>query len=205
MDIDQGTIIGILTGSLGTIVVKGIIDFFNKSAEHKREIKRGFYGKKLASAEETIRSLFNNYQSMIVIVNAIDNLVESDMDGDFFDQIWTSYYAQMTKAEEQLLSSSASLYFQLENDELWSNEDQKELLEIYSNVKILSDEIQYLNSLIDESDDDEVKTKTEIYIEEELRAPLILEMKRLAEKLRKSYQGIFKTIESIKKEVKKGM
>ena len=201
---DQQTIIGILTGSLGTIIVKGIIDFFNKRVEHKREIKKGFYEKKLVSAEETIRSLFNNYQSMVVIVNAIDNLVETDMDGDFFDHIWKSYFEQMTIGEKQLLSSSASLYFQLENDELWSNVDQKELLEIYSNVKVLSDEIQYLNSLISESDDNEAIEQTGVHIEKELRPLLIIEMKRLAEKLRKSYQAVFATMESIKKEVKKG-
>lgn len=203
MEISQETIIGFLTGTVATIILKGIVDFFQKRVEFKRELKKSLYDKKLDAAEEAVKAMFQNVQSATTIVNAIKNVLERDMDGELFEQIWEAYFKIIEQGESSLLNSTASMYFQLENPELWSNEDQQNLFDVYSKIKILGEEIQiYEDELDKHQENDKVYNELENYIENELRVKAKEELGKLKELLEKNSNAQLAAIEKIKKEFK---
>ncbi|WP_422360312.1 hypothetical protein [Reichenbachiella sp.] len=203
MEISQETIIGFLTGTVATIILKGIVDFFQKRVEFKRELKKSLYDKKLDAAEEAAKAMFQNVQSATIIVNAIKNVLERDMDGELFEQIWEAYFKIIEQGESSLLNSTAPMYFQLDNPELWSNEDQQNLFDVYSKIKILGEEIQiYEDELDKHQENDEVYDELENYIENELRVNAKEELSKLKELLEKNSNAQLAAIEEIKKEFK---
>jgi len=204
MEIELISIIAFLSGSLGTLIIKGIIDFINKRIEYKRGIKKDFFGKKLLAAEEAIRSLFGSYQSTIIIVHAIDNLLERDMDGDLFDELWNTYFEKLASIENQFLNSSVSLFFELENEDLWNNDDQRELFDIYSNIKIIIDEVEYLNKELDLASQERAGLIRK-RLDEEIKNELMTELRKLSEKLTKNYNATFSNIQMIKNELRENL
>ena len=202
MEISNETVIGFLTGTLATIVLKGIVDFIQKRIDYKREIDKTIHLKKLDAAEHAIKGMFKTYQSTLIIATAIENLLERDMDGDFFDSIWDHYFRHMADGEESLLTSPVSLYFTLEDEELWSMEDQKSLFEVYSNVKVLGDQIQLLNEELETLEEAQHIAELEEHIESELREPLKKELRELGTLLVKNSNSIFFTIQKLKAEFK---
>lgn len=204
MEFSLTNIIAFLSGSLGTLIIKGFIDLVIKKMDFKHELRKNFFEKKLAAAEEAIKSLFNSYQSTIVLVNALDNLLEKEMDNDYFDEIWDNYSDKIIKSEDKIFQSSVSLFFQLEDEVKWNNEDQKELFEIYSNIKIMSEEVHYWDSELDKRGNKKRKESINKRMEL-LRDELMTELKKLSDKLTKSYTAIFSNIETIKLDIKKGL
>jgi len=137
MELNQETIIGFLTGSLATVILKGIIDGFNKRIEFRRELKKKLYDKKIDAAENTVKALVKSMESALILANTIDTALENEMDEEIFINIWETYFNLMGESETALLNSSAYLYFQLQDAEFWSNEDQRLFIETISKVKVI--------------------------------------------------------------------
>ena len=203
MNITIETIIGFLSGTVVTIFLKGVIEYLQKRIEFKRGIEGTIHAKKLDAAEYAIKAMFQSYQSMLIIVTAIDNLLNKDMDNELFHGIWEIYFKQIEQGETSLLTSSVSLYFNLEDEKLWSVDDQKALFETYSNIKILGEEIQAHQVEIVEIEDEMQQIEFEDYIEKELREPLKIELRELGELLKKNSQAVFSSIQKIKSEFQK--
>lgn len=198
MDISQETIIGFLTGTVATIVLKGIVDAINKTIEFKRELKKRIYDKKLDAAESAVTAMFQNVQSSLIIINAIEAALNRDMDGELLEMVWNIYFKQIEKSEQNLLNSTASLYFQLDNPELWSNEDQQNLLDVYSKIKVLGEEIQYYDGELENIPEGETYDEIETLIEEELRPTAKKEIAKLKELLTKCTSAQLVAIDKIK-------
>lgn len=202
MEIDQNILTGFLTGSLATLIIKGGIDYIIKWFDYKRELKKGYYFKKLDSAEESIRHLTKAYNSIVMVVIAIENLIEVKMDGELFDQIWVVYFDQLAKAEEGLINTSSTLYFQFTDNQKWNESNQRDLFEAYSKIKVLKDQIDYYNNEISKSETEEERVMHFNQVES-LSMSLIDEMKKLASMLRRNSEAIWHTIEQIKSDLKK--
>ena len=186
-----------LGGPFIGLLVKVIIDFVDKQKERQFQLEKIFYEKRLSAAEEVIKSLFKSYQATITLVNTIDVLLKSDadeLDSSVFEAVFQNYSDLIDKSEKEILSSFAPLYFQLENEQFWSNDDQKNLIGIYSRMKVLNGFIIACN----ETEDETKQKKMDSYYEE-LRCEFYL----LQEAMKKSSQAIFKTIELVKEEVQK--
>ncbi len=203
MELTQETIIGILTGSVATITIKGIIDYFNKKVEFRRELKKNLYGKKLEAAEHGIKAMFQSYQSAVIIANAIDSLLTEEIEGDLFENIWQSYFNLMDEGETRLLNSSASLYFKMHNNALWSNKDQKEFLKLLSNVKIYGEHFKSYKVELEKINSKKELKRVELEIEDKFRGAIRNEFEDLSKVLKKYATAQFNTIEEIKSEFTK--
>ena len=203
MEVSQETIIGFLTGTIATIILKGIIEFYQKKVEFKRELEKSFYNKKLDAAEQAVKAMFQNVQSATVIVTAIKNVLERDMDGELFDQIWVAYFKIIEQGEFSLLNSTASMYFQLDNSELWSNEDQQNLFDVYSKIKILGEEFDiYEDELEKLQENDKAYHELDNYIENVIKVNAKEELSKLKGLLEKSSNAQLTSIKQIKNEFK---
>lgn len=189
----------ILSGTVATIVLKGIVDYCQKRVDFKREIKRAIYTKKLDAAEDVMKALFQSYQSILLIITAIDNLLNKDMDRELFDRILEDSFKFIEEGESSLITSSAHLYFSLEDDNLWSLDDQKNFFEVCSNIKILGDEIQFYEKELEKIKGKDYEKEVS-RIETEFREPLIREFRKLAELLHKNSKAISKRIQIIRTE-----
>lgn len=90
----------------------------------------------------------------------------------------------------------------MEDEELWSLEDQKKLFEAYSNVKVLGENIHLCNEKLDTMKNENQIKELEEYIEFKLREPLKKAFRELGELLVKNSNATFFTIQKLKAEFK---
>ena len=76
---DTNTILGILSGSLGTILLTKIFDIFSEKRIFKRELKRQFFAKKLEAAEKATKFYISSRDSYGMFQTALGLFIK---DGD---------------------------------------------------------------------------------------------------------------------------
>ena len=87
MDYEQ--VAAFLGGSVGTIIIKGLIDYFSKRDDHKRQLEKLTYEKKLKIAEDAI-AFFSHYRYNVVQMKSglstiRDAVQQVSPDGEFPD------------------------------------------------------------------------------------------------------------------------
>jgi len=78
---DANTIIGLLCGSLGTIIIGKAFDFFTEKIAFERELKRQFFAKKLEAAEQATKWFVSARDNGEMLRISLKMLIE---DGDVF-------------------------------------------------------------------------------------------------------------------------
>lgn len=144
--------------------------------------------------------MFLSYQSALIIANAIDSLLTEQIEGELFENIWQSYFNLMNEAETKLLNSSATLYFKMHKNELWSNEDQKEFLKLLSNVKVYGEYFKSCEVELEKMTSEKERNELELEIKNKFRGPVKNELENLSKLLRKYAEAQFSIIEEIKEE-----
>jgi hypothetical protein len=156
MNIDYNSIIGFLGGSLATLIIKEVINFFNKRQDFKRELIKATYQRKLEKAEKAIAYYWTYLKQVIilkssfqVVIQAINELEEKDHDIEIIQGV----LAQNSKALSDLAGdkyldiNSVHLYFDLDDSEMWDEQDGELFLKAIAETKSIDNDIQFWNSL----------------------------------------------------------
>lgn len=153
-------LIGFLGGTLGTLIINSVIDFFNKKNEFKRELFRLTYERKLDKAEKAIAFHYSYLGKVMQMKNGLEVVSEavnhlkgtdsstSPMDIDIISGILTNVGASITE-----LSSAAerdmyaiNLYFDLD-DNPFSEVTLRAYLQGLSKAKAIDDEFASWDAL----------------------------------------------------------
>jgi len=138
MTIDANTIIGFLSGSLGTLIIKNIFDIFKSKTEFKRELKKKFFEKKLEAADKAVANLYTLSNSVGILSSSYEMM--SDPKRNFSYQVFKAIVESSSKRIEKLSDISMSsinsiyLYTNLDNELSWTDNDDKRFLDNYSDL-----------------------------------------------------------------------
>lgn len=156
-DIDYASIAGLLGGSLGTLLITAIINHFTKIGDHKRELIKLTYLRRLEIAENGV-AFYSNYQYNIVQMrNALESIIavvkelERDKDYDDFEigiiqTLMTDISNKIALMFENnaLEVQSVNLYFEFASSTKFSLSDFYNAL---GRAKSLDSKIEMFNNL----------------------------------------------------------
>lgn len=156
MTLDLNTLIGFLSGSFLTLIVKELINQFNKKQDFKRDIFKITYSRKLEIAEKAIAfywtylnqiiSLKSSFQVLIQIIKEIEV-----KDNDF--EVIQGVLEQNSKTLSELSGekyfdvNSVHLYFNLEDKDKWNDKDNDLFVKSLAEIGAIDNDIQILLSL----------------------------------------------------------
>jgi len=156
--IDSTTLIGFLSGSLVTLVIKELINQFNKRQDFQREIKKVTYIRKLEKAEKAVAFYWTYLnrvteikKSFEVVITAINELNEKDNDMQIVQDVLNKNGVALAELslEKYLDINSVHLYFDLEDKEKWDENDIGTLLKSMAETKSIDNDIKFWTNLHD--------------------------------------------------------
>src|SRR5581483_9409768 len=122
-------IIGFLSGSLATEVIREIFHFFTRGHEHRQTLQKLTYERKLQKAENAMAFYFTYYERVVEVKHAYEVYIK-ELDDINLD---TEAIESIIRKSEKLLDDlnhnkhldikSVYLYFDFEKDSAWSEED----------------------------------------------------------------------------------
>ena len=138
MTLDSNTVLAFLSGSLVTLILKSIIDFINKKIEFNREFKRQFFEKKLEAADKAVANIYS-MASLIGTISASYEMMANplkEFNHEVFKMIVTNANARLQKLDELSINmNSIYLYTNIDENLNWTANDDKLLLDNFSNLK----------------------------------------------------------------------
>lgn len=204
---DEKTIIGLLSGSLGTLIIKEIFDFFNKNLEFKRELKKITFTRKLEKAEKAI-SFFSTYLNTIIeIKKSLEVILTNIKDDSNIDiSIITGFMNQQSLTLNELMknnyeSNAVHLYFELELTE--NENDIFKFIESLAETKYIDNSLQFwlkhYNSQLEKGD----KVSSDFCWNkiQELMPEYAEKTQKVVDSLETNRQSIYNSIKEIKKQL----
>lgn len=158
--IDFNTLIGFTSGTIGTLIIKELVNQLNKNQDYVRELKKHTYTKKLEKAENAIafywtylNKVTEMKNSLEFVIKVINEIEESDKDIDIIQELIkkTGLSIQELASEKYSSINAVHLYFDLDNNEKWNENDVASLLSSLSETKSIDIEIQFWNDLYENS------------------------------------------------------
>lgn len=150
--IDTNIIIGILSGSIATLIGKGLWEQLTKWQDFRRELHKLAFTRKLEKAENAI-ALYRTYTNKLIelkksielTIIVFEDIDESDKDlqiasdiinknGQFLGELANEKYSHI---------NAVHLYFELDETENWNEEDIEKLLNAVSRMGTLNTEIKF--------------------------------------------------------------
>ncbi len=150
MNFEINAIVGFLSGSIATIILNQIFNYFNKRTEFDRELKKIKFVRTLEISEKAVAYYYTYFTKVNEIKKSIDKLssslkkLDNSQDGleGIQKLIETNSQALFSLGETQGINvNGVNLYFDLENDEDWNEEDLAGLLECLSTTEHLNNEL----------------------------------------------------------------
>jgi hypothetical protein len=149
---ETNTVIGILSGSVATLIVKGLWEQLTKWQDFQRELKKLTFSRKLEKAENAI-ALYRTYTNKLIelkksielTISVFEDIDESDKDlqiasdligknGIFLGELASEKYAHI---------NAIHLYFELDETENWNEDDLEKLLNAISRMGTLNTELKF--------------------------------------------------------------
>ena len=159
--IDINTLIGFTSGTIGTLIIKEAINQLNKNQDYIRELKKHTYTKKLEKAENAIafywtylHKVTEMKSSLEFVIKVVNEIEESDKDIDIIQDLIkkTGNSIQELASEKYSSINAVHLYFDLDYNEKWNENDVASLLLSLSETKSIDSEIHFWNELYENSD-----------------------------------------------------
>src|SRR5262245_1125761 len=132
MNFEFTTISAFLTGSIATLIVRELVNQLNKKIDFYRDLKKLTYQKKLEKAERAI-AYFWTYAAKVMevkksvetIQKALANIDESELDIEVVANALTQNSKVLgdLDGDKYFDVNAVHLYFDLEDDKSWSEED----------------------------------------------------------------------------------
>lgn len=178
MTIDINSILGFLGGSLATLIIKEVINQINRKQDFKRELIKATYLKKLDKAEKAIAFyrtylnqitlLKNSYQTVLKAVNESE---EKDIDIEIIQEVLehnSKAFSELS-GEKYFETNSIHLYFELDDEERWSEDDQELFIKSLAETKSIDNDIEFLISLYNSHLNKNETNQAEYYWNESLK------------------------------------
>ena len=158
-------IIGFLTGSLLTEVVRESIRLFTKGIEHKKDLAKLTYERKLQMAENAMAYYYTYYERLIEIKKSYQIYVKKLEKFEIDD---AEMIKDLIEKNNKLLSdlshdkyldiNAVFLYFNLDHDNYWGEQDNGLLTEARMKATALEEKIKYWLDLFYKPCNDENKS-----------------------------------------------
>lgn len=118
MNFDTQTIVGFLSGSLATLIIKNIIEFINRKIEYNRELRKKFFEKKLDAADKAVSSIYSMANSIGVLSASYEMMSNPNKEFSYeiFKNIVTHSSSQLQKLTDISLTSINSIYLYTDID-----------------------------------------------------------------------------------------
>lgn len=170
--IDTNIIIGLLSGSLATLLAKEIINQINKHQDFTRELKKVTYIKKLEKAEDAIafywtylNKVTEMKKSLEFIIKAVNELEEKDYDIQIIQEVLNKNGQAITDLSGEKYSNinAVHLYFDLEDTNNWNESDIEYFLQSLAGTKSIDNEIKFWTDLHDKANKASDRTEADKY------------------------------------------
>jgi hypothetical protein len=212
--IDTNTLVGLLSGSLGTILIKEVVNQINKKQDFTRELKKITYSKKLEKAENAVAYYWTYFinvsqmkKSLDVIIEAISEREEKENDVEIIQGIMVKTGDTLTDlaGDKFLAINSIHLYFDLEDSEKWNENDTGNLLKSISETKSIDNSMKFWLNLHDKSNQENIdKVQTDFYWDKAIKLlPAYAEsLQKMIDCIEKNKSATYATIQAIKRQLK---
>lgn len=214
INIDWGLISGVLSGSLGTIVVKYFLEQRKEKTQHERELFKLTYQRKLELAEFAI-GFYNTYLYKIqaiklsfqLVNHYIENFQNTELSLDHLQKIIDDNSIQISSLfETQLLSvNKIHLYFELEENDFWTQDKTIGFMDLLTKLRTDNETMLWYLELINEAENKNDRESAEYYQKEwEKVIPSFSEtLSSLVQSLETDSEGTRLMIAKIKFQLKK--
>ncbi len=202
----------LISGSIGAILAligKELIEIYKSKRDFKRSIQKEMFLKKLDSSTEGIAFL-NSFISVISQIQYAYKVMseEEEFNSDFFLRTIIEKEKELLKLHEKSRERffSINLFYEIENEELWTEEDEIEYLkgisEFLSLIDITVDMQERVNEYYDEGDIGKGDRKA-IEIQETMIPKFKDIFQRLSEILEKNKKAVTEIRKIIREDFKK--
>jgi|JI10StandDraft_1071094.scaffolds.fasta_scaffold00949_6 magnesium-transporting ATPase (P-type) len=205
-------ILGALGGSIGTLIIKEIINQINRKIDFNRDIKKLTYVRKLEKAESAIAYYWTYLNKVIevkksfeIIIKVVNEIDESEKDieiiQDTLDQ--NSKILAELAGDKYFDVNGIHLYFDLEDENEWSEEDLGEMVGCISEAKYHDNEIQLWASLHNKHLDKNEEHAANYYWEKvkEVLPKYVNSLQNFIDLLQKNRLATYSIIKKIKKQL----
>jgi hypothetical protein len=204
-------VFALIGGSGIGIIIQNVFGIFSKRAEHKRELSKVLYERKLDAAEKGIAfywAVYTQIDVMKISFEIFRDSFEKMEDSDLGIEI---IIKQLEVAGESLMKIEQSdlidrhrmhLYFDIEDVDFWNNEDSTILLEAIARVKHYDNHIGFLFKKIEESETDENRQNSFSKQLKDITPEYILSVQALVDVLDKNKKANLEVVEKLRKQIK---
>jgi tetratricopeptide (TPR) repeat protein len=211
--IDLNILTGILGGSLATLIAKEILNQINKRQDFTRDLKKVTYIRKLEKAENAI-AFYWTYLSKVTelkkslefIIQAINEIDEKDYDIEIIQAVMTNSGQAITDLSGDKYSNinSIHLYFDLEDNNSWNENDMENLIKALSETKSLDDEIKFWIDLHDNAIKVNDKRQAGLYWNKsiEILPTYVKSLQNFIDSIERNKNAMHGIVRTIKKDLK---
>lgn len=207
---DLKIIIGILSGSLGTLLIKEFFNQINRKVDFNRELKKLTFIRKLEKAEKAV-SFYTSYLSSVTEMKKSFEVIlktlkeDNNIDISIIQGILNQHSSNLTELMKNSFpeSNAAHLYFELDDSENWNENDTYDLFENIAETKAKDNDIQFWLNIYNSHLEKGESKKAEFYwgkVEEELPA-YSKSLEKVVNSLEKNKIAIYEIVKKIKKQL----
>lgn len=207
---DSQIIIGLLSGSLVTLMIKEAFNQYNRKVDFDRDIRKLTFVRKLEKAEKAI-SFYSTYINTIIEIKKSFELMlkvineDKNLDISLIQSILNQHGSNLTELIKNSYSESngVHLYFELEDLEKWNEKDVSDFLEHISATKFKDNEIQLWLDEYNYHLEKGEKEKADFYwnkIDQSLPA-YTESLQKVIDSLERNRTAVYKLINSIRKQI----
>lgn len=212
MTFDTSTITAFLTGSVATLIIRETFNQINRKVDFNRDLKKITYLRKLEKAENAV-AYFWTYlnkaiemkKSMETIHKALNEIDETELDVE----IVTDALHQNSKilidlsGDKYFDVNGIHLYFDLEDEESWSEEDLGKLYDCVAEMKYRDNDLQFWVSLHEASLDKDQQLADQYWSEMKKVLPdYLTSLQNFINILEKNRQATYLIVKKIKNQIK---
>ena len=213
MNFESETILGFLTGSVATIIINQIFNYFNKKTEFNRELKKIKFSRTLEISEKAVSYYYTYFSKVSEIKKSIDKFattlkdLDNSQDGLFSIQklIESNSQSLFDLGENHGFNiNGVNLYFDLENDNDWNEDDLAKLLDCLAKTDHLNNELLFWTKEYEKYEELNDQRTAEFCISktDEIRPTYIEALDEYSNLLSKNLTAMRNRIKKIREEIK---
>jgi hypothetical protein len=203
-------IIALLSGSLGTLLVKEVFNQINRKVDFDRDLKKLKYTRKLDKAEKAV-GFYSTYLNTIIEMKKSFEVIlktikeDKDLEISIIESVLNQQSLNLTELMKNSYAdvNSVHLYFELEDLGKWNEVDVSDFLESLAETKYKDNNIQFwlniYNSHLDKGEQD----KADFYWDkiEEMLPDYAESLGKVVASLERNRQAVSEIIKKIKKQL----
>lgn len=212
MTIDLNTITAFLTGTVVTLIIKEIFNQINRKVDFNRDLKKITFQRKLEKAESAVGYYWTYLSKAVEIKKSLETIHKALNEGDETKldiEIINETLGQNSKILLDLAGdkyfdiNGIHLYFDLEDEESWSEEDLGKFMDCIAEMKYRNNDVNFYASLSN-SHFDKDKKMAEVYWNEmkKVLPAYLISLQNFIDLLEKNRQATHALIKKIKKQIK---